>query len=638
MAVSSQPRRSRAKPASPVPGRSPAGASGERGIRALWPAAALGLVALTLALWSAVDLSRDWRINDPVMDGLHYLTTATRLSQGAGWPPGPHFMTPFYPFVLSLVFRLASPGVPTVQGFQIILGLCTLLLLFRAARRDLGTAAAWILAGLFVLCAPILEVESEVLTEGLLLFLAAAALYLWPAGRRPSWRELLFGLVCGCLTIGRGVFLLLPAAAVLHLAWAGRNEPPKWQAGTRSAALIAAGVLIALLPVAVRQTRTTGHLTFLTLNGGMNLYIGNNPVARGIFSAPPEIDLENDFTAARSASFLAGRALSLRESSAFWTARALAFMRDQPGRFLWLAGRKALLFLSPREIPQLEDFQLQRAAWTPLRIAFVDFAWILPLAALGLAAVLWPGGPLRGRSDRLPNGPGHRPPRLAPWLILIGAGWISTILFFATGRYRIPFLAGFLGVAALGAQAAWEMIRVRRLHLVAAVLPVAVAVQWALPGYPIDQARAHDAFQHGGYLLRHGEPAAALESYREGTRLAPQDGACWHGAGVALVRLGRMQEAAQAYEQACRWLPTSAASHYDLGAVYGRMGDDARATGELQEAVRLDPLDPRFGSDLAVAYARSGRREEAVRLLRQIVQRNPEYIFARRNLEALGVK
>jgi tetratricopeptide (TPR) repeat protein len=583
------------------------------------PFVLLFLAAAVLRIWTVIDLSRDWRVSDPVLDGRHYLDLAARLAGGGGWPPGPQFMTPLYPLLLSLVFRVAAPSVLTVQVAQSILGLATLLLLFLAARRDLGRSAAWSAAALALLAGPLLAMESQVLTESLLLFLAAAAVWLWPQPRSKGWSLVLFGGVCGLLTIGRGVFLLLLAAALGHL-WIARG-------GWKRAALVLGGAAVALLPVTIAQTRVTGHLQFLTLNGGLNLYIGNNPAARGIYSAPPDIDLENDFTATRSASVAAGRPLNLEEASRFWTRRALTFMRDRPGRFLWLLGRKALLYFSPREIPQLENFQRQRASFPPLRVAFVDFAWIFPLALLGLV--------LRFRRGR--DRPGSEPaPRLAPWILVCGVGWISTIAFFATGRYRIPFLAGFLGLAAVGLDGAWRWLRGRRLRPELAVLPAAVLLQWGLPGYPLKPALAHDATQHGGYLSRRREPAAALEAYRQALGFWREDGEAWHGLGVSLVQLGRPAEAVEAFQNACRLLPGSAVTHYNLGSVYGRLGRDAEALAEFETAVRLDPLDPRFGSDLAVALARTGRTKEALELLRGILRRDPGYLPARRTLEALG--
>lgn len=642
--------------------------------RLWWPAALL-LGAVALRVWSAAALLRDLRVREPVLDGLHYLELAQRLARGEGWPAGPIFMTPFYPAVLSALFRAGAPPVPAVVALQTVLGIATLVLLFFTVRRDLGAPAAWGAAALFALCGPAIAMESQVLTESLLLFLAVAAVWLWPRAGRPAWGLFAFGIVAGLLTMGRGVFLLLPAAA-LGLWWwralrgtgeRGAGRPPRSHGRTRdvdlalrATAAVAAGVLLALLPLAVHQTRATGRLTLLTLNGGLNLYLGNNPWARGLYSLPPGIDLEADPTAARSASMQAGREMTLAEADRFWARRAVEFLTDRPGRALGLLGRKALLYLSPEEIPQIETYALLRRDVLPLRFAVVDFRWILPAFGLGLAAA-WSrrrhgagrrsagsdhggggggagaGAAVAGASASAGPG-GGAPLRLEPYLLLVAVGWIATIAFFATGRYRIPFLAGFLGPAGLGLAALIHAIRARRPRPALIAVPVIVAVQALLPGYAKTRAEAHDAYQIGIRLARTGKPAEALEAYRTAARLAPEEGMAWHGIGAALVKLGRPAESVEAFRTALERMPNSPVTHYNLGAVYGRLGDDAAALAEFRRAVEIDPYEPSFRSDLGVALARTGRTEEAIAEFRRVLERHPEHPGARRGLQALGAR
>ncbi len=653
----------------------PLGSSG------LWILVSLMAAAAAFRIWSVLALSRDLRISEPILDGRIYLDLARTLSQGGAWPAGPFFMTPLYPALLSILFRIAPPSTLTVQVLQSALGLGTLGLLMAAVRRDFGNVSACLAAGLYVFCGPILAMESLVLTESLLLFLAAGALWSWPRPESHESRvkDLVFGVLCGLLAIGRGVFLLLPAGAILSLwltrtagrparpenapagrpvrsekASAGRpahaeiaptgpvrsenapaGRPPR--AGIASCApnqvpprgkpaglaartaFILAGTALALLPVAVHQTRATGHPALTTTNGGLNFFLGNNPAARGIYSQPPEIDLSSDFTAASSASRAAGRPLSLEESSRFWMGRSLAFIRNEPAQALWLFGRKALLYLSPREIPQIENFDALRGDAPVLRVAFIGFSWILPLAVLGII-LTW------------------KKRAAAPWLTLIAVGWVSTVLFFATGRYRVPFLAGFIGPAAVGLEQLIGMARSRRFRMIALAVPVIAGVEWLLPSYPVAKARAHDLFQLGQRLDDHGDHAAALTAYHRSLGLWPEGGEAWHGIGVALVQMGRPAEAVEAFRGALARMPDSAPTHYDLGAVYGQLGQDGRALDEFREAVRLEPSDPSYRSDLAVALARTGRKEDAISEFREVLRDHPGFERARQGLAALGAQ
>jgi Flp pilus assembly protein TadD len=60
-----------------------------------------------------------------------------------------------------------------------------------------------------------------------------------------------------------------------------------------------------------------------------------------------------------------------------------------------------------------------------------------------------------------------------------------------------------------------------------------------------------------------------------------------------------------------------------------------RAEQLLQQALEIEPHAPDLLNNLAVAYELQGRREEAQALLRQIHERDPDYLFARASLARL---
>jgi tetratricopeptide (TPR) repeat protein len=401
------------------------------------------------------------------------------------------------------------------------------------------------------------------------------------------------------------------------------------------------GVGLAVLPISLHQTRTSGSLQLLTANGGLNLFIGNNPAARGIYSSPPELDIHQDFSGRRSASNLAGRELTLMESSEFWRNRAFAFFVERPARAAWLLGRKALLFLSPRETPQIENFSRVAADTPSLRLAFLRFGWILPLAVLGVVL-----GPIVRDSVRSPQEPGARPAfskrrpgrraHLWPFLALVLTGWIATLVFFAAGRYRIPILPGFFALAAIGCEQLWRRRRDVR-SLAPAVLIVALVAggELFLPGYPVARAGAN-----ADYLLalRLGARQQHEESVRIFERALRQDPAlseAWHGIGVARAEQGRLQEAVAAYERALELDPRSTWTHYNLALCLGRMGLEERATEELGLAVSLEPRDANLRYRYGAALGRLGRYPEARDQLRQAVAIDPALSEAQIALRAL---
>jgi Tfp pilus assembly protein PilF len=650
---------------------SDSGPTGQAAKRARWtlPAAiGLALVAIALRVWTVATLVHDLRISRPTLDASYYLDLARRINHGNGWPVDPHFFGPLYPWLLSGLFHIAPAQPLTVQIAQSVLGLVTLALLVATVRRRLGSAAAWATAALYILSGPILAMENIVLMESVMLFLATAALSLWPDSERRPLTHLAFGLTCGLMATGRASFLLLPVAALLFsMRKPGRQKPHDAghaQAHSRGrlllALLIIVGSLAPLVPQIIHQTRTTGHLQILTLNGGMNLYIGNNPRARGIFSSPPELDMNDDLTARRSASIQAGRTLTLEESSQFWMDRALGFMREQPGRALWLLGRKALLFLSPREIPQLYNFETLEESTPPLRVAFMRFGWVLPLAVLGVLAGsrrlgMFSGSRRRGATTRQDSssagsptgeqeasgctrGPAHPSQKrgidhLIPWLVLIAVGWLQMIVFFATGRFRIAVLPGFLALAGVGVAYLIDMVRRKRFLPIGLTVAAMIALQFLPAGYPADKARAFDAFHLGNRHILDDHFAEALASYRKATELCPASGEAWHGTGVALYKMGRLPQAVDAFIEALKRMPHSAITYYSLGLTYHRLGEDERAVRALGAAVRFNPRRPDYHHDFGIALARIGRLDEAVREWQATLQLDPGHQDAQQHLE-----
>lgn len=588
-----------------------------------WLVAGLGLLAVWLRVWTVLALAGGLRTSWPILDGAYYLELARRLAQGGGWPSGAHFFGPLYPWLLSLLFRIFPATPLTVQVAQSLVGLATLLVLVLAARRWFGAAAALAAGLLYVFCGPILAMENQVLMESLLLFLATASLWLWPRPGDPLARHAGFGLCCGLLAAGRGTFLLLP------LAWwsdwllrCRRARPaPRWA----YVGAVALGVLLPLLPQTVQQTRATGAVRVLTLNGGMNLYVGNNPGAQGIFSVPPGLDLHEDVTGTRSASLLAGRELTTVEAGRFWTERALDFMRERPARASGLLAKKALLFFSPDEIPQIDDFQVLAQETWPLRIAYLRFGWILPLALIGVLARrshrgerAEPGGPAGATA-----GVCGREPAMA-WLVLIAVAWIQTVVFFAAGRYRLPVMGAFLGLAG------WGLIQllaaVRRRRYWAPVLVVTLGGLFTLlpPGYPREKARSFDAYQLGKRCSQAGNYLQALGHYDRALALRPTAGEAWHDRGVALFRLGRLREAAESYQRALEAMPASAVTWYALGAIWSQTGQPDQAIAALERAVALSPANPRYRLDLGMVLAGVARGEEAAAQWRAVLKVDPQ--------------
>ncbi len=622
----------------------------------VWAIVALFLAALGLRAWSVASLARNLRIADPILDSRYYLDVAGMLARGEGWPESPHFFSPLYPVLLSGLVRIAGPSVLAIQIAQSLLGCAALAFLLLAARRWLGSSSAILAGSLYVLYGPVLGMENLVLMESILLCLACAALWLWPDGRAvppaahaiggsPARtgalaRAFAFGLVCGVLAVGRGTFLLLPLFAIAGLLLRARRsadpgEPSRAAGRALVVGLVIIGACLPLLPQTISQTRATGRLQIMTLNGGLNLYVGHNPTSRGIFSEPSDLDLNQDPTGAHSAALLTGRRLTLVEASRYWRERAASFVREQPGRELFLIARKTLLYFSPREVPQVDDFQILAESSPPLRVAFLRFGILLPFVLLGAATLCARSSKARARETSA-----ARPQTIAslyPWIALLLTGWIQTVLFFATGRYRIPVVPGLLGLAAVGALFLWQRAGRLRGIALAGAAAAGIALQLLPSAYPADKARAFDAFQMGVRRMNAGQLSLALADYDEAIRYSPASGEAWHSRGVVLYHLRRNAEAVAAYREALARMPGSAITWYALALACREGGDDAGALAAFERATQLNPRQAGYRVDLGDALVRAGKTEEAIERWNIALQIQPGYTDALQRLRAMGV-
>lgn len=88
--------------------------------------------------------------------------------------------------------------------------------------------------------------------------------------------------------------------------------------------------------------------------------------------------------------------------------------------------------------------------------------------------------------------------------------------------------------------------------------------------------------------LRAGDPARAIESFRQAVQQAPQDGHAWGGLGVAYCQAGRAAEGVGALEKAVVLVPSQASLHYNLGRALEHVQRPVEALAAYRRAVQLD--------------------------------------------------
>jgi tetratricopeptide (TPR) repeat protein len=104
----------------------------------------------------------------------------------------------------------------------------------------------------------------------------------------------------------------------------------------------------------------------------------------------------------------------------------------------------------------------------------------------------------------------------------------------------------------------------------------------------------------------------AIQQYRQGIAIKPDDPELYYNLGNALDEMGRSDEAIAAYRKALEVEPDHAESHYNLGNTLARKGDYDGAIEHYRGVLGIDPGHLSARVNLGNALAAEKRFEEAV--------------------------
>ena len=187
------------------------------------------------------------------------------------------------PVLLGAIYSIAGRDLFLTRICQAIIGASTCALLALAGRR-LHSERVGLLAGVgLAIYAPAIFFDGLLQKSVLDLFFVSLVLWLLSGlANHPVMRSRWFslGLALGALTLTRenGLVLIVPI-----LVWRLLQPDVSWQSSTVRSTMLAfaLGLLLVLLPVAVRNRAVGGEWHMTTSQFGPNLYLGNNANADG---------------------------------------------------------------------------------------------------------------------------------------------------------------------------------------------------------------------------------------------------------------------------------------------------------------------------------------------------------------------
>jgi Flp pilus assembly protein TadD/4-amino-4-deoxy-L-arabinose transferase-like glycosyltransferase len=597
---------------------------------------------------------------DPILDSRLYDSWALKIAAGDWLGHGVFFMGPLYPYFLALIYLVAGHNPFAAVAVQQGVGVLSCLLVFLIARKVSGALVALTAAVTLAFYGPLLFFEGLLLPEFLGIFLSVLWLYLLVrAGTGIGLGTcLLTGMLLGLSALVRGSALIFLVGILLWFALRlSITKKRMWFLFTG----VLAGTAIVIAPVTLRNYIAGHDLVMMTSNGGLNLYIGNNENANGLYDPIKELrmvgaDPESDWTGKHHAEQLLGRTLKPSQVSAYWMDQSVDFIVSKPIKFIALLLRKLLLFWNAYEFPQIEDYYIWRNV-SPSPLSLISFAFVGPLALTGIVLTL------------------RRTDKFFILHMFVAMYTVSICLFFVTARYRVqivPVLAIF------SSYALWwliDRIGTRQLRQAALALCVVFA-SVALTGRPILAALGirpsvdswHWHFSKGTKFLNDPNRLDdAIQELTQAVRLNPRNPEGFNNLGMAYEKKGMPAQAEAAFQKALHadsayveaWYnlaflrqahgdyasavslyrkvlglqPYLPRARFNLGICYFRSDNPAMATRELRSALELEPGNAEAHNQLGIVLGEQGVLDEAIKEFEAALRLNPDYRAAKANLE-----
>ncbi|MFH1278901.1 MAG: tetratricopeptide repeat protein [Candidatus Eisenbacteria bacterium] len=568
-------------------------------------------LGMRLSYWHGTSDSPEFRV--PVLDARWYHDRAEAWAAGSPGSEQDLFRAPGYPFLLGQLYKIFGSGPYTVRIFQMLLGLGAMLLLRAIGDRIFGPPTGLVAAALLLFYYPFVYFESETLATTTYLFLLLLTTrLLLRAGSGEGIQWLLAGIALGVAAVVRPTALSL--APFLPL-WAWRHERR-----ALPAILLLTGIAIPPAGVATANRIAYGKFQ-LASQGGVNLYIGNNPAADGKTAAVPgwqdaayETKRYEDvvsLAARRIAERERGGPLTPAEVSRFWLGRTAAWARSSPGDAAGLLARKVYYLLNRVEIPNnrlLGPYVREEAPWLYYATPGAGV-----LIALGAAGIFVGGGARRGRD------------LLILMLALLAAG---VVLFFVCSRFRVPLMPYWILFAA------WLLVRLARERrrfpfgrAAAVALPLLLLAHtgWAGVGEVRDLAQMF--FSRGFAYAEEGRLAEAETWYRKALAEEPGNPRILVNLGTLLAERGEGEEAERVLREALDRDPGYAPFVWNnLALARSMAGDDEGAARFFERALAADSGDADVYANLGNALLSLGRPEEALVRYDEALRRGTERV------------
>lgn len=444
-----------------------------------------------------------------VPDTFAFIITAQKIIEGSFFYMIPMNMNMLYPIYLIPFILFFKESVLMAVFFQLMIDALSAAMVFRIALRVFDVKAALLAGALYALYGPLILFAGAPLAESLSIFFLLVSFYLLIKAIDDQRRVVYYyaaGMFLGLASLGRPNIIVSFVLLVGGMLFCDHGNKNRFYSVTR----FALGLCFVLLPFSLNNYYLEKSFSPYPSRGGINFYIGNHSEAKGIYELIPgtsNIPYLDMLAFQNVASKSMGKALSLKESDAYWLESGVLFFAEHPVEALKLLLIKTLLFLNNKELATNLDYNFCRDFSSVLKYAIIPPGFLISLAVMGM--ILLPNGDLR---------------IVLLKLFLIGLV-LSTIFFFISERLRI---ISFPFMILLASQTIFILSNfIRRKEetkiILALLSTIALIMVTAIPLKAFDitaeNTTSYAHSQYGAYLLNNHQMEEAVMEFKKAVEL-----------------------------------------------------------------------------------------------------------------------
>jgi 4-amino-4-deoxy-L-arabinose transferase-like glycosyltransferase len=219
----------------------------------------------------------------PVSDFSFYCEAGFNISQGNGYSikGNPVIYRPIgYPLFLGVIFVVFGYSLLIPKLANIILYMGILIFSFLIARKQISEFVARVTLLVLSIYPNHIAYSSLLATEILFLFLIMFAFWLYIEGRNKTWLLVISGVIFGFACLIKPLAIFIPIIA-FGVTFVTKNSKKNYKRELMLFMTVYFCLTLTVLPLMVRNYLIYGEVIFVSANGGINLFIGNNPQATG---------------------------------------------------------------------------------------------------------------------------------------------------------------------------------------------------------------------------------------------------------------------------------------------------------------------------------------------------------------------